>query len=102
MADPVDRELQAVARGLSARYGDETGLQTRVETRWQGPLRVQGLCVWDYATDVFEPVRHRLPGARAWKTRQTPSEAAANIEWFFANRPDLPQSERPHGAEDGK
>ena len=74
-------------------------MHTRVETRWRGLLRVQGLCIWDYWTDVFEPVRQRWPWTQTWRTRQLPNEAASKIDWFFANRPDLPSNERPPGAE---
>ena len=98
MADAVDSELQRAAESLNAEHGEATGLQVSFETRWRGPLRVQGLCVWDHATDVFEPVRQRLPWTVSWRTRQSASEAAAKVEWFFGNRPDLPPGQRPPGA----
>ncbi len=95
MADAVDRELQTAAEALNARHAGATGLQVGVAVRWRGPFRVQGLCVWDLWTDVFEAVRHRLLWTRTWHLRQAPVDAAANIDWFFAHRPDLPPDERP-------
>ena len=98
MVDAVEQELRTFAQRLVDLHETTTGLHTQVETRWRGPLRAQGLGVGDLWTDVFEPVRHRLPWSRTWQVRQRPSEAAAKIEWFFANRPDLPPDERPPGA----
>ena len=99
MTDTVDHELLSAAKILNGRYKASTGIGVRVERRWSGPVRVQGLCAWDQWTDVFEPVRHRAPWSRRWRMRQAPADAAEKMEWFFANRPDLPPAGGPGPAE---
>lgn len=92
--DELERRLREVAAVLNGR-ALAPDIEVLVETRWQGPFRTQGLCAYNLSTDVFEPVRRRSPWATRWEPRQSPEQAALNIECFLAHRPDLSEAERP-------
>lgn len=88
--DDIEQLLATAAADLNDRRLS-ADLEVLVEKRWSGPFRAQGLCAYNLWTDVFEPVRRRLPWTKRWALVQPPEDAARKIEWFLVHRPDWPE-----------
>ena len=81
--------MYEVAKRMTAKYGDESGLTVHAVRRRTLLRVVEGLWVGDNGTDVFEPVRTRRPFSHAWTELQPVKAAAARIGDFIRLRPDL-------------
>jgi hypothetical protein len=56
---------------------------------WTMLTVTEGLAVGDKWTDAFEPVRRRKMTGSAWTEVQPVEKAAATVERFLRERPDL-------------
>ena len=88
--DPTWDAIVAAADRLNR---DQAARTMRVaaerQRSWTNWSVTEGLAIGDKWTDAFEPVRRRGLTASAWTEVQPVERAAATVERFLRERPDL-------------